>query len=257
MPRWFSRNKEKAANAMPRIMTSFQKQEAEVDASVEAGLFPARVASRNGAKLLQFSAKIALLSVILVMVLSYFGLIDPIRNLLGPIQIGGTGTLIVSSDYTRTQIYLDGKVVGQTPFTGENIDAGRHKLKVQAAENANGFFKEAAIDIEVFPGNATIVKANVAPETSLFSYSVIASSNRKDGDSLLVVKALPGEVKVRVDGTIVGTAPFVSDTLSSGAHQLLLEKEGYKPVLIDITISADKQVTVETQLYQYQINLDR
>jgi len=257
MPRWFARNKEKAANAMPRIMTSFRKQEAEVDASVEAGLFPARVASRNGAKMFQFSVKIALLSIVLVMVLSFIGLIDPIRNFFLPIQIGGTGTLIVSSDYTRTQVYLDGKVVGQTPFTGENIDSGRHKLKVQAAENTNGFFKDAEIDIEISPGNATIVKANVAPDLSLFSYSIIASSNRKEGDSLLIVKALPGEVKVRVDGTIVGNAPFISDSLSSGAHQLLMEKEGYKPVLIDITISADKQVTVETQMYQYQINLDR
>lgn len=255
MPLWFSRKKGRMDNT-PRIMTAFQKQVSDIEA-VEAGLFPARVASRNGVKLFQFSIKVALFSLLLIVILAVFGLIDPIRNFISPIRVGGTGTLIVSSDFTRTQVYLDGKVIGQTPFTGENINAGRHRLKVQAAENANNYFKEAEIDIDVNAGNATIAKVNVAPDSSMFSYSVISSMNRQSGDSLLIVKALPSDVKVRVDGTIVGNAPFVSDTLSSGSHQVMLEKEGYKPVLIDITISADKQVTVETQMYQYQINMDR
>jgi len=256
MPRWFSRF-QKNKNTQTRTKTVVSAPESVVDETAESGLFPVRVASRNGAKLLKFALKVAAITILAVVALSYFGLVDPIRQFFQPIRIGGTGTLIVSSDYTRTQVLLDDKVVGQTPFTGENIDAGEHKLKFQAADNTSNFFTEESITITINPGNATIVKANLGPDSAMFSYTTIVSANRENGDGLLVIKALQHDVQVRVDGNIVGKAPYTSDSIGVGSHQILVEKEGYKPVLVDITIAADKVVTIESKLYQYQINLER
>lgn len=255
MPLLFSRRK-KEQKPQPRVTTFRAEQEKQVVEAVEAGLFPVRVASRNGVKIAQFSVKAALLAIVAIILASYFGLIDPIREFFQPLQTGN-GTLIVSTDYIRAQVSLDGKVLGQTPYTGENIPSGRHKLKVQAAENTSNFFQESEIDIVINPGNTTIIKANPAPEQSLFSYTVISSENREAGGALLVIKALPQDVKVSIDGNSVGNAPYISETITEGPHQLLLDKSGYKPVLLDITIADDKIVTIETKLYQYQITLER
>lgn len=257
MPRWFSRFRKEKKVIQSRTTTAVPAQDPAINETIEAGLFPVRVASRNGAKLFKFSIKVATITLLAVVAFSYFGWVEPIRQFFQPMQVGGTGTLIVSSDYTRTQVLLDDKVVGQTPFTGESIDVGRHTLKFQAAENASNFFTEETIDIMINPGNTTIVKANLAPDTSMFSYTTITSATRQPGDGLLVIKALQHEVQVRIDGNVVGKAPFVSDSIGIGSHQILVEKEGYKPVLVDITVAADRLVTVESKLYQFQINLDR
>ncbi|MCC7304549.1 PEGA domain-containing protein [bacterium] len=255
MPQLFSRRK-KDEGKSKRVTTFKEEQRQQVAEVVEAGLFPVRVASRNGVKLFNFSLKIALLAVIGVAVASYLGFIDPIRKIFQPIQTG-TGTLIVSTDYIRAQVLLDGKILGQTPFTGENISAGKHILKVQAAENTNNFFESSEVGIIINPGNATIVKANLAPDQSLFSYTIISSMNRREGDPLLVIKALPQEVRATVDGNEVGSIPYVSESISTGPHQVHLDKEGYKPVLVDITIAEDKVVTIESRLYHYQVMLER
>lgn len=255
MPLFFSRKKNEPKVA-PRVTTFRAQQEKQANDAVEAGLFPARVASRNGVKLVQYSFKVALLTLVVIVLISALGGIESVRKLFQPIQ-GGNGTLIVSSDYVRTQISLDGRTLGQTPFKGENIPSGRHKLKVQAADNKNEYFKESEFDIVVNPGNTTIVKANPAPSEALFSYTAISSENRENGDALLIIKALPQDVDVRIDGNNVGKAPFVTETLSVGPHQLLLEKTGYKPVLVDITIAEDKVISIEARLYQYQVNLDK
>jgi len=256
MPRWFSRSKQKVQTPT-RVTAAPLQHEVLAGETAEAGLFPARVASRNGAKLVRFSFKIAVISVILVVIASYAGLVEPIRQLLQPMRVNGTGTLIVSSDFTRTQVLLDGKVIGQTPYTGESIAAGRHKLTLQAADNTSKFFSEESIDILINPGNTTIVKANLGPSSSMFSFTTIVSSDRQPGDGLLIVKSLQHDVQVRIDGTIVGNAPYVTDSLGAGPHQVLVEKPGFKPVLVDITVAADKTVTIEAKLYQYQINLER
>ncbi len=255
MPLSFSRHK-KEEKKSARVTTFRAEQEQQVVEAVEAGLFPVRVASRNGAKLVQFSIKVFLVTIVLVAIASYFGLVEPIRRIFQPMQ-SGNGTLIVSTDYSRAQLSLDGKTLGQTPFTGENITAGRHKLKLEVAENTNNYFVTSELDIVINPNNTTIVKANPAPDASLFSYTVISSENRKDGDALLLIKALPQDVRVSIDGNNVGSAPYVSESITEGAHQLMLDKSGYKPVLIDITIANDKVVSVETKLYQYQVTLIR
>lgn len=255
MPLLFSRRK-KEQKKQPRVTTFRAEQEKQVVEAVEAGLFPVRVASRNGAKTAQFALKMALVAIVVVAVASYFGLVDPIRQFLQPIQ-SGNGTLIVSSDYVRANVSLNGKDLGQTPFTGENIPAGRHKVKVQAAENTNNFFQASEVEVVINPNNTTIVKANPGPSQSLFSYTVISSEDREAGDSLLIIKALPQDVRVSIDGNSMGNAPYITETISEGAHQLMLDKTGYKPVLIDITIANDKTVSVETKLYQYQITLER
>lgn len=255
MPLSFLRRK-KENKAEPRV-TIFQAQkEKEVTEAIEAGLFPARVASRNGVKLAQYGFKVALLALVAVVLVSAFGLLEPLRKVFQPIQ-NGNGTLIVSSDYVSTRVLLDGKTLGQTPFTGENIPSGKHKLKVQAVDNTNSFFKDSEFDITINPGNTTIVKANVAPLEALFSYTVISSENRTPSDALLIVKALPQGVVVKIDGENMGIAPYVTESITAGAHQLLLEKEGYKPVLIDITIADDKVISIEAKLYQFQIDLEK
>lgn len=255
MPLFPSRKKQEE-KPLQRVTTARSTHDKQVAESVEAGLYPTRVASRKGVKLFQYLVKVAIVAFIGVILLSASGILDPIRKFLQPVQ-GGTGTLIVTSDYIRANVSVDGKVLGQTPFTGESISAGKHTLKVSAVDNTNNYFKESEIQVEVNIGNTTIVRANPAPTESLLSYTIISSQNRSAGDAQLIVKALPQGVSVMIDGTKVGATPYITENLTAGTHQLLLEKTGFKPVLVDITVVDDKVVTLDAKLYQYQVNLER
>lgn len=257
MPLSFLRKKKirTSTENQTRVIARNGKREEMYD-SVEAGLFPARVASRQGVKRVKLVIQITLLTVIAIVVASYFGLIEPVRKLLQPLQVGNGG-LVVSSDYVRTQVSLNGKLLGQTPFSSETIPAGRHQLSIEVAENPTDFFQKATMDIVIYPGNTTFVKANPAPDQELFGYTVVTSRNRAGGDPLLVVKALPDDVQIRIDGNIVGSAPFVSESVTEGPHQIQLDKTGYKPVLLDITIDHRKVIEIEGKLYQYQVTIER
>ncbi len=255
MPLFRSRKKKESVPEQ-RVMTYKVQQQKQVTESIEAGLYPTRVASRKGIKFVQYGLKVALLAFALVVLVSVSGVLDPVRKLFAPIQ-EGNGTLIVSSEYVRTQLQLDGKTLGQTPFTGENIPAGKHTLTIQAVDNVNNYFKEQSLGFEIFPGNTTIIKTNIAPDSSLFSYTIISAQDRSPEDAQLIVKALPQGVSVSVDGKQVGTTPYINENIPAGVHQLLLEKVGYKPVLLDITVVDDKLITIESKLYQYQLNLEK
>lgn len=255
MPLFRSRKKNESVPEQ-RVMTYKVQQQKQVEESIEAGLYPTRVASRKGIKFFQYGVKVALIAFVLVVLVSVSGILDPMRKLFAPIQ-EGSGTLIVSSEYVRTQLQLNGKTLGQSPFTGENIPAGKHTLTIQAVENVNNYFKEQSLNFEIFPGNTTIIKTNIAPELNLFSYTIISAQDRSAEDEQLVVKALPQGVTVSIDGKQVGSTPYVNENIPAGVHQVLLEKEGFKPVLLDITIVEEKLITIESKLYQYQLNFDK
>jgi hypothetical protein len=65
-----------------------------------------------------------------------------------------TGTVSISSDFGSSEIYVDGKFVGQTPSTIA-LDAGTHRVEVKIQGKKNW-----ERDLEVLPGSQVTLRAD-------------------------------------------------------------------------------------------------
>jgi hypothetical protein len=251
----FGRKSEK--NSTPRVNTILSKKDREVQDTVEAGLYPARVTSRKGIKLFNFGIQITVIVLVVLVIASISGIFEPIRNALKSVQ-GDTGGLLVSSSMVPVNVYLDGRLLGASPYNGQSVPAGMHELKVEVIENEKGFFAPLTLPLQINAGNVSVVTVNPAPSAELGSYTVIYSEARaRTEDPVLIVKGLPADVQIALDGVAVGQVPILRNDISEGQHKVTVSRDGYKSADIDIVISSTKTITVESKLYAYQLKLER
>jgi len=54
----------------------------------------------------------------------------------------------------------------------------------------------------------------------------------------VTIATVPSGAQVTIDGTVVGTTPFTSRTLSTGTHSVVLSLSGYKDMPVSLFITA-------------------
>ncbi len=253
LPRLFGSKKEEKSI---RVTTVQSQREKKVSDTIEAGLYPAKVASRKGIRVTRLLLQVVVGVLFLVTILSYFGVIELGRKVWAPVQ-GKVGGLVVSSEVVKVQVKMNGKLLGQAPYTGQGLPAGNHVLLLEAVENPNNYFVPVELPITISPDNTTVVRVNLAPDNSLSNYVVISSQTRIHvADPKLVVRTVPADVSVTIDGADFGKTPLLNDSLGAGAHQVTLQKEGYRATTIDVTVADDKTITIDAKLYPYQVKLE-
>ena len=105
------------------------------------------------------------------------------------------------------QVSIDGKFVGSTPATVEQIALGEHMLRVEK----HGYE----------PLRKTIV-ASSQNQTIQGTLTKIAKAG-------LTVSSEPTGASVHIDGQYVGRTPISLHDLSPGEHSVLVEKSGFDP----------------------------
>lgn len=253
LPRLFERTAKPEITS--RVKTIRSAQEKQVTDAVEAGLYPARVASRKGVKLAQFALLSLVVSLLLVILVTVSGALEPLRQYLRPLQ-GDVGGIIVSSEYVKVHVKLDGKELGISPYNGQNIPTGQHRLQVEAVDNMNAFWAATEIPVVITKGNTTVISINPAPAEPMVNYTMVTPLSRSTAtDPSLVVKTIPAQAEVLIDDISKGIAPVVLTDLEEGTHKVTVQAQGYKPTTIEVSLSSEKTVTVEVRLYQYQVNM--
>ena len=64
----------------------------------------------------------------------------------------------------------------------------------------------------------------------------------------ITISSEPSGAEVWVDGTRVGTTPLDLTTVTEGNHTVEVRKEGYEPVVENVTVTGEENATVETVL---------
>ena len=148
-----------------------------------------------------------------------------------PSQAPVTGSILVSSNPTGADVYLDGKNTGtHTPVTLEGISAGSHTIRC----SMNGYTDKSQM---------VIVKAGQTMSISLI-LPVQASANRID-----LVSSSPTAARIYLDGVDTGySTPKTFTGIKAGIHTVRCVLNGYNDQSQSVTVSAGKTMTVKLTL---------
>lgn len=130
---------------------------------------------------------------------------EPTLAIPPKIDIPTVGSLQVRSNVEGATVYLDGNSVGQAPYRGEEIPAGRHRVRVEKEG-----YQPFESDVRVQGGDL----AELSAKLELFPAS------------LRIVSDVPGAT-VFLDRNYVGTTPVDVKAISPGEHELTVSAQGY------------------------------
>ncbi len=114
------------------------------------------------------------------------------------------GVIKIDSEPSGATVFLNGQEVGQTPYLGQSIRTGEHRLKL-----THPLFSDASATIEVLDNK--IVNKQLKLEV---------------GTGSLLIESVPSGAWIELDGErLPETTPHKIDNLTTGVHHLLLGKE--------------------------------
>ncbi|MFL5313326.1 MAG: PEGA domain-containing protein [Myxococcales bacterium] len=145
-----------------------------------------------------------------------------------PSRAGGPASLGVTSDPAGARVYLDGAVVGVTPYSTE-LSPGGHGVAVELAGRLR---QERQISARQ---GRDVQLAFVLPAMPK--------------EPALTVESEPAGASVVIDGKERGRTPFLAP-VSAGTHELVLRLAGRREVGTELTMPKDKDLSLRMELGQ-------
>jgi hypothetical protein len=128
------------------------------------------------------------------------------------------GRLRVESDPVGALVTIDGRHVGGTPATADNLPLGSHTVQVARS----GFVPAQTRVTLTAAAPARDLRLSLQPGLSPPGLTTPAGPS-----GAIDVDSRPRGARVSIDGRFVGNAPLRLADLEPGAHALLLEMAGY------------------------------
>lgn len=118
----------------------------------------------------------------------------------------------------QASIFLDGKHIGKTPFSSDQLNAREYQVKLAAGE--------ATYVEKVTLGGGTLTVINRELNNNFLAQSgeVLSLVAGKKG---LFVVSTPPEADLTVDGALLGKTPFFIENIQEGEHKVTLTKAGF------------------------------
>jgi hypothetical protein len=135
-----------------------------------------------------------------------------LRELLGDVKI--------QTSPAGAEVRVDGRVAGKSPLTIHQLGA------------ANSHRIDAAL-----PGFASVTQQVKAQPNTMTSVSLALQQAATE----VAVTTDPDASEIRVDGSVVGTAPLSLDTLRPGRHTFVALRDGYVKAETSLTVRPEKQ----------------
>ncbi|MDX1618173.1 MAG: PEGA domain-containing protein [Balneolaceae bacterium] len=150
---------------------------------------------------------------------------NPTFNIFAPLERSVT-QVQVTSNAVGAEVYLDGELVGKTPFTGTRTH-GLVKLEIR---------KEGYLPYDEY--------VLIDNEKATFDIEL-------DQSASLTVKSNPSKADVYLNGEFKGVTPLNLEGLLRAEHTIRLEKENYPPVEEKIDLEDNLNEEVEIRLREY------
>lgn len=144
----------------------------------------------------------------------------------------------------KSTVYLDGKVIGQTPFCkcsgDEMIKEGDYTIRLVPADGISSPFEEK---IRITKSVMTVVDRTFAGGTSE-GYIISLSPLEETKTLALQVISFPDKAQVLVDENSIGQTPLLTKDLTESDHEVKLTKSGYNDKTIRIRTILGYKLTV-------------
>jgi hypothetical protein len=136
-----------------------------------------------------------------------------------------TGTAVIESVPAGSQVLVDGKMAGTTPFTTE-LGVGRHVIEFRRLKATR------KMEIDVTAGASTLGRLDW--------------TSKRTGR--LQVDSEPAGARVIVDGRARGVTPVTVDGLTAGSHEVVLQSDDGS-VRQSVDITADRTAEISEAIY--------
>lgn len=160
------------------------------------------------------------------------------------------GYLRITSSAAATAVLLDGNQVGQTPYAGNKIKIGDHKLTLQgkfatsSSKTVAGKSFSWSAELPIASNIQTVVNLDLGPSET-FTASEILSLQK--GTTSISIASEPNHVNISMDGENLGQTALVKE-VPTGVHRLNLSKDGYSSRQIDINVPSGYQTIIQVTL---------
>ncbi len=139
----------------------------------------------------------------------------------------------------EASIFLDGKHIGKTPFSSDQLQSKEYQVKLTSGEAT------FAQKITLSEGTLTVI--NWELNNNFLAQSGEVLSLEKDKKGLFVV-SMPQEADLIVDGTAQGKTPFLTTGIEDGDHKVSLAKVGFVQREFAIKTSKDYRLVAQVTL---------
>lgn len=150
----------------------------------------------------------------------------------------------------EANVFIDGKLLGKTPFTADNLKAGEVVVKL-IPESTTETFPSWEGKVKMVGGVLTLVSREFASSESNSSGQILSLEKTKDKEiALISIVTDPDGVAVTIDNEDKGKSPVNIEKLPAGDHEISFNKENYRGKTIRVKSIAGYRLIVNVKLGQ-------
>lgn len=193
---------------------------------------------------------IVLSVIVLLLILAFLG-----KTFILDKKVNAFSGLKVDS-IPESEIYLNDKKIGKTPFEISKLDPGEYTLKLVVTD-LPGEFAPWQIRIKLAPLSQTYVNRTIGKTESESGHQIIWLEKLSDPSKKeLAVVSSPDNAKITVDGLEVGNTSKIITDLSEGDHRIIVSKEGYSSQEINASILKGFRLNVSVKFARADTRLN-
>ncbi len=154
---------------------------------------------------------------------------------------------------TLANVYLDGNLVGKTPYSSSELQAGEVLVRL-VAEATDQSYSPWEGKVKLVGGILTLIDQELTSSALNSSGQILTLEKIKDKQTALIsVITEPDGALIKLDGETKGFSPINIDSVPAGDHEIVLSKEGYTDKTIRARSVASYRLVVNAKLGQVSL----
>ncbi|MDA1337732.1 MAG: PEGA domain-containing protein [bacterium] len=157
-------------------------------------------------------------------------------------NIAGEAALAVNSVQGNTNVFVNDKLLGTTPFYSNAIKSGNVEVSIR---NDDRTFD---INLNLEPNTETILNRELGPNRDFGAGDTVWVERSKDTPSMSVISDPVGAL-VKLDGEVKGETPITINNIKVGEHDLEISKDGFETRTLRPDIKEGIKLNVDSKLF--------
>ncbi len=169
--------------------------------------------------------------------------------------LNGKAALTVNTPLGKSEVYLNGEKIGETPYSAENLNPGEYELEIKKITDTENFYTDFSDTIMLVDNTRTFIEVEIGP-TDQFTSIKKFYYQETGGQSKLLINTQPENSTIWIDEVRYGEAPVTNDSLNPGRHDLKVEADGYETIESTIITREGYTLIADVQLMAKPVILD-
>lgn len=152
------------------------------------------------------------------------------------------------------QVYINGQLIGATPFVNEKMTPGEYRLKL-VATGATGIFFPWETRIKLVNDSLTYVSRDIGKSEENSGHHILWLEKLPSIESgQIAVVSEPNGAKVSVDGIEKGFTSLIIKNIPQGDRKIIISSEGYSDQIINGKIRGGFRLNASVKLARKEIS---